>query len=479
VHLNSILQRNLPVALAVIFLSMATGCALTHPTEPFRPPTVHRWDFSEEPPAPAPLALPAGPLDLPQAIRIALANNPDIAAVGWDEKSAQAQYDAAFGERLPSLKAVGGYANYNDDQRLIPARYNGEPGVFSDNIGAADLVLILPLFTGGRLINQVKAADLLYKAAGQRLARSRQELTFNVSSVFFSILAQQKVVESLEFSRRVLEENIKRVDALIAAQKAAKVDRLRTEVRLADIQQRWVREGNTMAVQYRVLANLLGLAGDPNNPPSIQGELASDKQASIPDCETAFASARSHRGDYLAARSTLEAQARNVDAARAGHLPTVSLVGSYGERWALGSTTGPPRGGGDDSEDVGRIGVVVEFPLFEGGRVEARIRDQRSKLAAAQERLRKLDLQICLETETALLNIQSSRERIDATQKAVEQAKESLRIEGLKYDAGKGAILDVLDAQSALLDSQVNYYRALTDFQTALAQLRFATGEEA
>jgi outer membrane protein TolC len=76
------------------------------------------------------------------------------------------------------------------------------------------------------------------------------------------------------------------------------------------------------------------------------------------------------------------------------------------------------------------------------------------------------------------LNIQSSRERIDATRKAVDQALESLRIEGLKYDAGKGAILDVLDAQSALLDSQVNYYRALTDFHTALAQLRFATGEE-
>ena len=476
--MNPTLQKKRFVVFALIFLSMATGCALTHPTDPFRPPTIHRWDFSKEPSTPLPLALPVGPLDLPQAIRIALANNPDIAAGGWDEKSTQAQYDAAFGERLPSLKAVGGYAHYNDDQRLIPTRYNGELGVFSDDIAAADLVLTLPLFTGGRLINQVKAADLLYKAAGHRLARSRQELTFNVSSVFFSILAQQRVVESLEFSRRVLEENIRRVDALIAAQKAAKVDRLRTEVRLADIQQRWVRERNVMAIQYHVLANLLGLGGAPNDPPSIQGELASNQQVSTPDYETALALARSRRGDYLAARSTIESQARSVDAARAGHLPTVSLVGAYGERWALGTTTGPPRGGGDDSEDVGRIGVVVEIPLFEGGRVEARIRDQLFKLAAAQERLRKLELQIRLETETALLNIRSSQERIDATQKSVDQAMESLRIEGLKYDAGKGAILDVLDAQSALLDSQVNYYRALTDFHTALAQLRFATGEE-
>jgi outer membrane protein TolC len=78
--------------------------------------------------------------------------------------------------------------------------------------------------------------------------------------------------------------------------------------------------------------------------------------------------------------------------------------------------------------------------------------------------------------ETALLNVNSSRERVLATEKAIEQAQESLRIEREKYDLGKGAIVDVLDAQSALLDSQTNYYRALADYDTAWAQLRLAVG---
>lgn len=475
--MNRISKKQFSAIAGAIFFVFSSGCALAQPTDPYRTPQVRRWNVVENAvPFPAPV-LPAGPLKLQEAIQIALANNPDIAAAGWDEKAARARYDTAFGERLPAFKAAAGYAHYNNDQRLIPTRYNGEPGVFSDDIGAADLVVSLPLFTGGRLINQVRAAELLHNAAGQRLARNRQELTFNVSSVFFNILAQQQVVESLEFSSRVLEENIRRVDALIAGKKAARVDRLRTEVRLADIRQRLVREQNVMAIQYRVLANLLGLGGIPNNPPSILGELTPDAQTPALDCEAALESARLHRGDYLAARSSLEAQAHSVDAARSGHLPAVSLLGTYGERWALGSTTGPPLGGGDDSEDVGRIGVIVEIPLFEGGRTESRIREQRFQLAAAQERLRKLELQICLELETAVLNIQSARERIDATQKAVAQAQESLRIEGLKYEAGKGAVVDVLDAQRALLDSQVNYYRALADYQIALAQLRFVTGE--
>ena len=45
-------------------------------------------------------------------------------------------------------------------------------------------------------------------------------------------------------------------------------------------------------------------------------------------------------------------------------------------------------------------------------------------------------------------------------------------------DRGKGSISDVLDAQSALLDSQTNYYQALATYNTSLAQWRLATGEE-
>jgi len=456
------------------------GCALVQPTDPYRAAGIQM---------PVPLERPAGlpwtkqlegPLDLPQAIEIALANNPDIAAAGWDARAAQAQRDLAFGEILPSLRAVGGYSHYNDPQRLIPKRgetapgpFFNDPGTFSRDIVSEDLVLSMPLFTGGRLINQVKAAKLLQIAAIQRLARSRKELIFNVSSVFFNILAQKCVVESLEFSRQTLQEHLKQVGVLVAAQKAAKVDRMRTEVRLADIEQRLVREENVKLVYQRVLVNLLGLK-NPSAAISLHGDLAVTQKASVPDLETALATAWANRDDFLSARSALEAQARNVDVARAGHWPTLSLKGAYGERWAIGSVSGS----GDRDYDVSQIGITVDIPLFEGGRVEARVWDQRAKLASAQERFRKLDLQIRLDVETALLNVNSSWERVEAIKKAIEQALESLRIERLKYDSGKGAIVDVLDAQSALLDSQTNYDRALADYNIALAQLRLAIGGE-
>jgi outer membrane protein TolC len=463
-------MRKIVITLTLFAL---TGCALALPTDPYRPVEQRIPATSARPAAPSPEKSPAGPLDLPKAIEIAIANNPQVAAAGWDEAAAQARQDQAFGARLPGLSALGGYAHSLDEQRLIAASKDGDPGLFSRDIVSGDLVLSMPLFTGGRLINQVKAADLLREAAAHRLARSREELVFNVSSVFYNILAQRHVIDSLEFSRQTLAEHLKRIDALVEAQKAAKVDRMRTEVRLADLDQQLVRENNLLAIQRRALASLLGLE-DHIEAITLQGELELREKPPIPELETALALAWRERGDYLAARSALEAQARNVDVAKSGHWPTVSLLGAYGERWAVGPTTGS----GDIQGDVGRAGLILEVPIFTGGQVEASVREQRANLAVAQERLRSLDLQVRLEVETALLNVKSAGEREAAIRKSIAQARESLRIEQLKYDLGKGAIVDVLDAQSALLETETAYYRVLAEFNTALAQLKLATGEE-
>ena len=164
------------------------------------------------------------------------------------------------------------------------------------------------------------------------------------------------------------------------------------------------------------------------------------------------------------------AHPRIVDVARAGHSPTLSLEGSYGIRSSANSS--------EDNNEVGSVGLALVIPVYAGGRIRAKVRQEQANLAAGQEKLRNLELQIRLDVETAILNLASSHERVRATEKSIEQAQESLRIERERYDFAKGSITDVLDAQSALLDSQMNYYRALADYNTALAQFRLAMGEE-
>lgn len=462
---------DLAAATALVLLS---GCELMHPTDPYAGMAKGSSPRISDRARPVKHLQSGGVLSIDQAIRVALANNPELSAMQHDADASEYQRKIAASQRWPSVHVASAYNRYLDRQRLIPPSANFEPGVYNRDIVAGDLVLTMPLFTGGRITSEVKAAEFFREAAGHRLSRTRDELVFNVYSTFYSILAQRRLIESLDFSHKTLQEHLKRVKQFIEAQKAAKVDQLRTKVRLTDLEQRQVQERNILEIQYRVLTNLLGL-DQVENPLDPRGELSAPV-SEVPKKTKALQEAFADRPDYLAARAGLEAQAQAVDIARAAHWPTMSFEASYGGRWAAGATGLPP--GIDRSGDLGQLGVVVDLPIFEGGRIDAQIAKERARLHAAQERLRKLKLQVQLDVETALLNIASARQRVQATESAVAEAKESLRIEREKYETGKGAIVDVLDAQSALLDSQTNFYRAQADYNVALAQLNLATGAE-
>jgi outer membrane protein TolC len=412
-------------------------------------------------------------MTLEQAIEIGLVNNPEIAAVRWDSEAARARRNQTAGQQFPLIGLIGSYTHFVDNQRLFPAGLPGDPSLLSKNIFSGDITLSFPIFTGGRLVNQKKAADLLYLASEHDLSRSREELVFNITSMYYTILAQEHVIESQAFSLKTLEEHVNRINALMNAQKAAYVDKLRTEVQLANIRQELLREKNLISIQYRILKNLLG-SSENSNKFVLQGKLAMDTTEFSVSIDTLIETALKRRTDYLAARANVDAQARRVAIAKSSRFPSLALRGSYGFRAAAGQTLGT----GDTHGDVGGVGLIMEMPLFEGGKLLGEVREQQANLAAAQERLRKIEQQVSLEVESAISNIQSSRERLNAIMKSIEQANESFRIEQQKYDLGKGAIVDVLDAQNALLETETTYYRVLAEFHIAQAQLQLARGEE-
>ncbi len=409
---------------------------------------------------------------LQECIKTALAQNPDIAMAEQDVAAADARKDIARGERWPSLSMRNTYSHSLDLQRLTMIRRPNESSVFSEDSWKGDILFSLPLYTGGRIIHSIRAAELLRQSSEKRLVRTRQELVFNISSVFYDILSQRKVIDSLQFSQQVLEEHVLRINQLIQAERAAKVDLLRTQVQLADVIQIRIHEENKLEIQQQVLANLMGIE-DATEPLKIDGELKEEPFST--DRESTLDLAYENRSDLEADRAEYQAQTNRVRANAAEHWPTLSLFGSYGGLWGIDPDYRQP--GAATLEDTGMIGISVEFPLFVGGRIQAKVREEKAKQALFQEKVRKRRLQIKLEIETSIKTIQSNYQRVLATKTAIDQANESFRIEQEKYNAGKGTIIDVLDAQSALRESESNYYRALADLNIAHAQVQLAMGK--
>jgi outer membrane protein TolC len=408
-------------------------------------------------------------LSLNEAIETALLNNPSIVARSYEQRIADARYDMTFSSRLPHVNLHGSIARYHEDRMITPRRPgDGDTLQYTDQPLAGDVIVRMPLFTGGRLINESRAAKLLYDAAGHRLTRNREEVVFNVSSVFYSILAQRHAIEALEFSQKTLQGHCSRIKELIWAKKAATVDLLRTEVRLSTLEYYLTQQKNILEIQNRLLTNLMGVPYTTNGFHVVTGKLEPSKE-NIPDIGTSLNNALLSRPDYLAAQATLSAREREMCAAKALRSPSVSVRGAWGNQWDTHDF--------EQNNETGSIMLEIDLPLFTGGYISAKVREKRAIQFAAFEKLRQLELQIQLDVETAVLNINSSSELVRATGKSIEQAKESLRIELEKDACAKGSVTDVLDAQSALLESQMNYYRSLADYKIAHAQYRLVTGK--
>lgn len=413
------------------------------------------------------------PISLSDAINYAIKNNPYLAAKTYEAEAASKRVSQFKGAILPKAQIIGNMTHYTKDQRLYPATFNGEAGVFSPNIATGEVMVSIPLYNGGRLIKQVEASELLYMASQKQLSRSIDEIIYNVTSVYYSILAQKKVIGSLEFSLKALVSHLEKINQMLSVGKATNVDKLRTEVRIADIKQQIIKEKNLLAVQHRILGNILGISDEVISI-SDDENLGIHYDFATPNLSDALEKALANRGDYLSALNAMKAQEKNIQAVKTFKLPTLSIQGSYAGKFGFSPTTGS----GEKDVYYGKVGVMADFSLFDGFQTDSKIREQMAIYNSLKMKLISLKMQIKLEIETAILNINSLMERSRAILKTIDQAKESLRIEEEKYTFGKGSIMDILDAQSALLESEKNFYKIQADFHIALAQLNFSMGEK-
>lgn len=419
-------------------------------------------------------AEPDPQMSLELCVETALLNNPSLLALKAQVKGAEYDVKMAEGRRWPSLHFNAAESLYSDDTRLFPASYNGEQGVFGKDMTDLGLILQLPLYTGGQLSGATAAARHNREAFEYTLLRASQILEFDVAQTAYKILGQVKQLESIIFSQQVLNRDKERITAMVDARKAARVDLLRMDVRLAKIDQARVSAENNLYGAWQELFRLMGKNGPlPDSLPGIDGSLL--PVPPLPDTGDALEKALENRPDIKALDSRVAVQKQKAASARGKALPQIYLKGSYGYRFMTDSNDYPQRT--DDSDVRGSIGVNLDLPLFEGGHIRAEINRAQALLASIENQRHSLGLLVQKEIRTAVLDMTSAIQRIKTQKTAVAQARDALAIEQEKYLLGKGTILDVLDAQNAMLEIETEYYRAAADYHTAVARFALTRGD--
>ena len=404
-------------------------------------------------------------LDVATAVAEALQNNPDLVTLRARRDQAQAGAGLAEANRNPNLRLFATVNQYTDDNRVRPASANNQEGVFSDQIWRGGLEASWTLYSGGRLSAVVDAERLLAKAAGKDVNFFQQQLAASVARLGYELAARDALIQASTTSLESLRGQEKRVEQLQAQGKAAEVDRLRIQVRAASVEQTLIQQQNERDTLRRELNFLMG-----RDLEAVWTFAEADQQPDSTRVTTLLKEAwpARPRPDLQALALRDQAAERSVRAANASLRPEVNLVGSWG-----------PAGDveGEETFESGFVGLVAKWDLWDGNRRSQRVAQARAAQEEVQARRNSSEEQRRLEQLTARQNVRSTLSRLNVARLSTDTARESLRIEKVKYNEGKGTILDVLDAEAASLEAESLRQRALADLRIRMVEWDLALGQ--
>lgn len=416
------------------------------------------------------------PLTLVEVISMTMQQNPRIQAAQYGVDAARQSYEATWRQSLPRLEAATSYEAFPFRDKLITPRHMDIPSTstdmlpffqrqFTKNVYNFGMAWSVPLFTGGRIRAQRIATRTAIDGSEHRLHQTRDDVVLDVARTYFSILALQRIIQADESAVAALEESRRIVRQALDVGKAAPVDVYRIEARLANVQQGLITARNAEQVENARLHILMG--ADDVTRPFVLDQAALD--APIPEfqLEQSLTLALERRPEYRRALGSVRIQRQMVGVARAAYLPNVYLNGFY--RGVVSDRNSSP-------VDDGGIGISLSIPIFDEV-VRNRIGEESARLAQAEEELEQVRLNVLFEVQSAHHALESAKARIMAAEAALTQAQESLRIEQIKLEEGKGIVNDVLDAQTDALQAQVNQIQALADAQIGVTALQRAIGE--
>ena len=394
-------------------------------------------------------------LNLPKTVQMALDYNRDIKMSQYQLKSAEAAINEAKSKKMPQV----GYT-FNTSRSASPAVASTQ-NTFSNGV-----TVDLPLYTGGLYEGQIDNAKLGKTDAQETILKTEQATKYSAIEGYYQLLANKELQGVYHEAVDNLQGHLDNVQAQYNVGTKAKVDVLSSDVSLANAKTTALTADNAVAISESNLNNILGL------PLETKLNLA-DHQLPFDtyniSLQEATDYAMKYRPEVLQAALAVQTAENNIDIADASNKPTVKVSG--GNNWK--DNTFP---GIDANKRSWNIGASVTYSFYDGGATKAKVDQAKQALLVARETEQKTREAVQLEVKRAYLNIRSAAQKVEETQTVVDQARENYRIQNIRYQAGVGINLDVLDAQLSLNEAQVNHIQALYDYNVGIAKLEQVMG---
>ena len=396
----------------------------------------------------------AAAADLMQVYRDAVANDAKFSA-------ARAQYEAGQEKvvqgRAGLLPQIGMSASTtHNDSEITPATGPGRDYTYNTN--GYGVQLTQPLFRWQNWV-QFKQGELQTALAETQFGIARQDLVLRVAEAYFNVLNAQDALAAVTQLRTAAAEQLElaKTSFEVGTVTITDVHEGQSRFDLASAQE--IAAQNQLEVARQSLAQIIGSQPEPLAGLREGVALQRPQPENIADW---VAAAESGSFGVQAQQLAREIAAREVERARAGHLPTVDIVASHG-------VNNRPQPGTDRSEATS-IGLQLNVPLYAGGRVSSVSREAASLRMKADADLEDARRTAALQARQSWLGVTSGMAQVKALEAARVSSMSALDANKLGYEVGVRINIDVLNAQTQLADTLQQLSRARYD--TLLAQLR-------
>ncbi|WOB10260.1 TolC family outer membrane protein [Piscinibacter gummiphilus] len=367
--------------------------------------------------------------------------------------------------RRPNVGATVGYARTT----------NETPATESENRGpTAALNAKQTLFNRANDAT-ISQADLGVEAARADLALAEQDLIVRVANAYFDVLGAQDALTTARASTKAISEQLASAKRNFEVGTATITDTREAQARydLATAQE--LAAENDLLNKRIALDQLVGRSNVEPKPLATPVVLPPVMPADV----NSWVSLAEGGPGVRKAQVGYEVAQLETSKARAGHLPTVDLSGSYGQGRATGfSKQGSlpvNRYNGDTNQSS--IGVTVNIPLFAGFAIQNRVKEtllleeqSRNNLDAARRSANQAARQ-------AYYGSESLQARVRALEAAETSSQVALDATQLGYKVGVRVNLDVLNAQTQLYSTRRDLARARYDVLVNTLRLKQAAGQ--
>lgn len=403
---------------------------------------------------------------LDQVVQYALTHQPALQQAQLDKKIVNKSIQGRLADWYPQINFV---YNYQHNIILQQSVIGGNLIRFGvNNTSAAQLNATQNLFNRDVVLASQTASNVRTQASYNE-SRSKLDVVVGVTKAFYDVLATIQQIRIGEEDIIRLKRSLQDATSRYKSGIADKTDYKRAQILLSNADASLKGFKEALDYKQQVLKAQIGYPVG-NELTISYDSLQMENEIELDTTEELDYNSNV---DYRILYITRELQNANVKYSKWSYVPSANLFGSY--IWNFQNNVASELY--NTKYPYSYVGATLSFPIFQGGKRQYNVQQQKYSLQRADWELSKLKNSLNTEYSRSLAAYKSSLARYLALKENVELAKEVYDVIQLQYQNGVRAYLDVTVAETDLQQARINYFNALYSVLASKMDVLRAKGE--